>query len=71
MNQEKLNVLKREIKLGRLAELAGVTRHFLSKIFNGHEQASEERAELLADLSNRMTGRENYFLSSDFRPEDK
>jgi plasmid maintenance system antidote protein VapI len=71
MKPEKLEVLKKELKLGRLAELAGITRHYLSKIFNGHEQASDERAIILADLSNKMTMREGYFLPSDFQRKRK
>ena len=70
MTEEKKEILKTLTKLKLLAEKAGIHPVYLSRILKGKEQASAERAELLARLANELTLKAGYFVASDFRPDD-
>jgi len=70
ITQEKKTVLKTGLKLKQLANEAGITPEYLSRILRGKESASAERAQILANLANEMTRRKGYFVASDFREEE-
>jgi len=70
MTEEKKAKLKTLTKIKLLADKAGIHHVYLSRILKGKEQASAERAELLANLANQLTLQEGYFVPSDFREEE-
>jgi transcriptional regulator with XRE-family HTH domain len=70
MTEEKKAKLKALTKIKLLADKAGIHHVYLSRILKGKEQASAERAELLANLANQLTLQEGYFVPSDFREEE-
>ena len=66
MNQEKLEILRNEIKLKRLAELTDLTQLQLSRILHKIRPTDHKTALKLARLANQMSLRVNYFNVDDF-----
>ena len=67
MNKEKLEYLKRSIKLTRLAEFAGLKHPVeLHRIIKRTQATDYQTARKLADLANKMSLRVNYYTADDF-----
>ena len=66
MNQDKLEILRNEIKLKRLAELTNLTQLQLSRILHRIRPTDQKTALRLAKLANQMSLRINYFTVDDF-----
>lgn len=66
MNQEKINLLKKNVKMKGLASLAQISPIYLSNVLHGREKPSQELAQKLADLSNTLSF-SNSFTAEDFK----
>ena len=66
MTKKKLAELKKSVKLSKLAEIAGITAEHLSRILSRQTPTTKDRAELLANLANKMCMRDGYFRADDF-----
>tara|TARA_R100000773_G_scaffold17135_1_gene15631 strand:- start:209 stop:409 length:201 start_codon:yes stop_codon:yes gene_type:complete len=65
MNEAKRKKLKKSVKLTVLAEQAGTSHVYLSKIIHNHAKPSLELADKLAKLANQMTFTDS-FKAKDF-----
>ncbi len=69
MKVYKRQYLKKTVKLSLLAERAGITLSYLSKVINNHVMPSDELAASLAEQANILSFQTDYFEPSDFIPK--